>query len=315
MREFFQELRLRVHSGLTRSQMADEGASGLEDMEGRGCLAPGRWFEKLFGFNERADGTAERWQEIKANFELLSDLTEPPCAAALPPPQTLKSLANNKKWRVGTFGTPTLGDLRRGAKRALRAKRDADPTFLQGKPRLSFEYGDVAELLVSERFRHASFQVASQFNCLEFVSPRMTPEDGIAIYEGDRTQGPACSIACAPATVVRNYFAQDGQNAINTLQQTLAMLEESRDSTEAGSSPRQCVQVKGGYTFPTSDESLSELRQRFEAMGVFRHGKAGDNDNPVDLSCLETPSGTRSCTVECKMIPRLIDHRCLPDDA
>ena len=175
--------------------------------------------------------------------------------------------------------------------------------------------GNAKSLHLDQANAGSVFMVASQFNCLEFVSPHMTPEDGIAIYEGDRTQGPACSIACAPATVVRNYFAQDGQNAINTLQQTLAMLEESRDSTEAGSSPRQCVQVKGGYTFPTSDESLSELRQRFEAMGVFRHGKAGDNDNPVDLSCLETPSGTRSCTVECKMIPRLIDHRCLPDDA
>ena len=311
----FHKLRVKLLYWSTRSRMADDGASSFETVEERGCLAQGRWFEKLFGFNERADGTAERWQEIKANFELLSDLTEPPCAAALPPPQTLKSLANNKKWRVGTFGTPTLGDLRRGAMQALHAKRSADPTFLRGKPRLSFEYGDVAELLVSERFRHASFQVASQFNCLEFVSPRMTPEDGIAIYEGDRTQGPACSIACAPATVVRNYFAQDGQNAINTLQQTLAMLEESRDSSEVGSSPRQCVQVKGGYTFPTGDGSLSELRQRFEAMGLFRHGKAGDNDNPVDLSCLETPSGTRSCTVECIMIPCLHDHPCPPDDA
>jgi len=45
------------------------------------------------------------------------------------------------------------------------------------------------------------------------VSPEVTPEDGISIYAMDRTQGPACSIACAPGTVVRNYFVDVGEHA------------------------------------------------------------------------------------------------------
>ena len=49
-------------------------------------------------------------------------------------------------------------------------------------------------------------QVASGFNCLEFVSEDSCPEDGITCYELDRTQGPACAISCAPATLYRNYF-------------------------------------------------------------------------------------------------------------
>lgn len=38
------------------------------------------------------------------------------------------------------------------------------------------------------------------------VSPNITPEDGIARYSGDATQGPACAIACAAGTIYRNYF-------------------------------------------------------------------------------------------------------------
>ena len=41
----------------------------------------------------------------------------------------------------------------------------------------------------------ALFQVASQLNLLEMTGPEVTPEDGVTIYQDDRTQGPACAIA------------------------------------------------------------------------------------------------------------------------
>ncbi|MCK5683507.1 hypothetical protein KAJ27_05280 [bacterium] len=50
------------------------------------------------------------------------------------------------------------------------------------------------------------FQVASQFNLLEMVSPGVTPEEGVGRYEHDHTQGPACAIACGVGTIYRNYF-------------------------------------------------------------------------------------------------------------
>jgi hypothetical protein len=40
------------------------------------------------------------------------------------------------------------------------------------------------------------FQAASQFNCLEFPGPECKPEDGVTAYFCDRTQGPACALAC-----------------------------------------------------------------------------------------------------------------------
>jgi hypothetical protein len=54
---------------------------------------------------------------------------------------------------------------------------------------------------------NAVFQAASQFNSLEFVSQHVTPENGVQGYASDKTQGPACSVVCGPATVYRNYFA------------------------------------------------------------------------------------------------------------
>jgi hypothetical protein len=38
------------------------------------------------------------------------------------------------------------------------------------------------------------------------MSPEITPERGVGIYEYDRTQGPACAIAAGAGTIFRNYF-------------------------------------------------------------------------------------------------------------
>lgn len=43
-------------------------------------------------------------------------------------------------------------------------------------------------------------QVASQFNCLEFIKPSVTPEKGVTIYADDYTQGPSCAISCGAGT-------------------------------------------------------------------------------------------------------------------
>jgi hypothetical protein len=138
---------------------------------------------------------------------------------------------------------------------------------------------DVASLLNKRENRLATFQVASQLNCLEFVGPDVTPERGVAIYSMDHTQGPACSIACGPATVYRNYFVplgdQVGQSAhrqIENARELLAKLGEG------------LVEVRGGYTLATdaalrhvnkildskNDAELDELR------GLLRVGVHSD---------------------------------------
>ena len=65
---------------------------------------------------------------------------------------------------------------------------------------------DVQSLMANPVAGGATFQVASQFNMLEMISPEATPEAGVDLYELDRTQGPACAIACGAGTIHRNYF-------------------------------------------------------------------------------------------------------------
>merc|ERR1711966_121066 len=95
------------------------------------------------------------------------------------------------------------------------------------------------------------FQAASQFNCLEFVSESVTPERGITCYQNDPTQGPACATACAAGTVVRNYFALDGEAQSKDRQiQNLKDCEELIENDK-----RNYFKVIGGYTL-SNDHSL-----------------------------------------------------------
>jgi hypothetical protein len=95
----------------------------------------------------------------------------------------------------------------------------------------------------------------SQFNCLEFMAPSVTPEDGISGYEHDHTQGPACSIACRPGTVVRNYFApvkqQDGSTTCG--QRAQARVNNADDLLQALGAKAPRVQVKNGYMMAEDD--------------------------------------------------------------
>ena len=52
--------------------------------------------------------------------------------------------------------------------------------------------GNVAKLHADPALSGSVFQVASQFNVLEMVSPDVGPDAGVTGYVHDRTQGPAC---------------------------------------------------------------------------------------------------------------------------
>lgn len=108
-------------------------------------------------------------------------------------------------------------------------------------------------------------QVASQFNALEFVHAKCTPEDGIGGYERDRTQGPACSIACGPATVVRNYFVPVSTgNALQRGQSAEHQLNNADDLLARLGCPAEEVRVTNGYMM-ASDEGLRCLAAAIEA--------------------------------------------------
>jgi hypothetical protein len=146
------------------------------------------WFSSLFGFSE-TDYTTAKAKLYLARNENGQNI--------------MMSRDSNKSYLAGEFRTPLLSELRVEAlhNEGVMKLKQADSALT-----VEFVYGDVSVLHADGKYRHATFQAASQFNCLEFISPNITPEHGISGYEHDRTQGPACSIACGAGTAYRNYF-------------------------------------------------------------------------------------------------------------
>ena len=139
------------------------------------------WFQRLTGFPERS------YDETRAKLSVGDG--------------RLHSKVNRKSWAVGELQVASLQSLRERA-----TVTDAP----RGRPKLSIVEGDVRKLHRAAEYEGALFQVASQFNALEMTGPTITPEHGVAGYEHDHTQGPACAIAAGAATIYRNYFAAVG---------------------------------------------------------------------------------------------------------
>lgn len=150
------------------------------------------WFEKLVGFRE------ETPEQVRENITVDGNV--------------LRSRVNGREFKCGELETPLLAELKE------RAEVVADRT---GRTSVREAVADVQQLHRDPLNANALFQVASQFNLLEMVSPRYTPEQGVAIYENDGTQGPACAIAAGAGTIYRNYFAevngQTGQSRTNQI--------------------------------------------------------------------------------------------------
>lgn len=205
---------------------------------------PKTWFATLFGFEETHYAATQR------NFVL--DGTR------------LRSVVNGREFDVGTFTTPSLEQLR-------EATRGRCPGRLQLR---HIVVDDALELHAQAENAGALFQVASQFNCLEFAGPEATPELGVTCYASDPTQGPACALAAAAATVYRNYFApvngRAGQTAANQLNNLDALAQ--RLGT-AG----QLFEVRNGYTHSDAERLTalaSALRShaREDLLGLVKIG-------------------------------------------
>ncbi len=190
------------------------------------------WFKQLFGFEERT-GPGD-YARTKEQFELRGETQ-------------LRSLANGEVFTIGTFSTPTLQQLRDEAQRIPKVAGRAPK-------KISVEIGDVLELHARPENEGALFQAASQFNCLEMAKPDAVPEDGVSIYETDLTQGPACALACAAATVYRNYFVPMGHGSARSFGQTA---QSQMDNLDELSHRAQQLQghnrgpfwtVRNGYT-------------------------------------------------------------------
>lgn len=196
------------------------------------------WFNDLFGFEERSP------QQVRTHLEVDGSV--------------LRSRANGASYRIGVLETPSLGELRT---RAGRLPVDRAP---HAPIRVRNIVGEAGALHADPGNAGALFQVASQFNLLEMVSPSISPEDGVTRYIYDRTQGPACAIAAGAATVYRNHLAMvDGKEGQDSDRQ----IDCLRDVHEALSPDGQPLwEMRNGYALPTGP-TLTHFNRRFSELG------------------------------------------------
>jgi len=197
--------------------------------------SPIMWFEELTGFTEESP------QQVRTNITVAGN--------------ALKSLVNEKALVFGELETPSLAELR---------ERVRSSEYKVGQISVREVVANVQHLHTDESNAGSLFQVASQFNLLEMVSPGVTPEHGVGIYENDRTQGPACAIAAGAGTIYRNYFAmvngRTGQSASNQIDCLVDI------GGALGNSENRLWEMRNGYALATQS-GLVEIGQRLRAAG------------------------------------------------
>jgi len=191
------------------------------------------WFETLTGFRE------ESTKQVHENMSVNGNL--------------LKSRINGKEYACGLFDTLSLAELR---------DRVNQTEGNSGKLSAREVIADVQQLHIKKSNAGSLFQVASQFNLLEMVSPNVTPEQGVGGYEYDRTQGPACAIAAGAGTIYRNYFVDVNGNPGQTAKNQIDCLADI--GTALGNSNNRLWEMRNGYAL-ASLEGLMEINNKIKS--------------------------------------------------
>ena len=190
------------------------------------------WFEALTGFEE--DNPDQVRKNISVNGLIL------------------KSHINGEQFIVGRLETPSLAELRN------RIKNKVTP---RGNISVREVVANTQHLHSDKENTNALFQVASQFNLLEMVSPDVTPERGVDGYEYDLTQGPACAISAGAGTIYRNYFAKvNGRTGQSTMNQIDCL---SDLGAALGNSDNHLWEMRNGYAL-ASENGLIEITNKLK---------------------------------------------------
>jgi len=188
------------------------------------------WFEALTGFREASP------QRVRENIIVDGEV--------------LKSRVNGKAMNCGRLETPSLAELR---ERVRGNKCEA------GGISVREVVANVQSLHTDESLAGSLFQVASQFNLLEMVSPSITPEQGVGIYENDHTQGPACAIAAGAGTIYRNYFAGADGHVGQTARDQINCLADMGEAL--GNADSDLWEMRNGYALASHD-GLIKISER-----------------------------------------------------
>lgn len=264
----------------------------------------GSWFSKTFGFeeySESARNAQDAMQKVREHMEYD------------PSSHTLKSNANGRVFRVGEFGIPSQQELRSKLEELQGGNKSTEDLIS-----LENIAGDVRTLILDPANEGSVFQAASQFNTLEMINPQVSPEDGIENYIADRTQGPACAMACPSGTLFRNYFAsfpelghrgpgQTSRESIDTSKDMIQLLKEATKAKEV------VATSKNGYLLVTSETSMVELSQSLQALDESKRDEVLEEARGVlrqgVMWSTETQTGHEVAQVYCSACPISYDKR------
>lgn len=195
------------------------------------------WFDQLTGFTE------ENPEQVRGNLEIKEN--------------KLISKVNGKEYVFGRLEVVSLEELRNTTR----------PMSVAGsKIQVSEVVGNIQDFHKDPLNEGAFFQAASQFNLLEMVGPGVTPERGVGIYENDRTQGPACAIACGAGTIYRNYFCDtNGETGQSRNNQIDCLKDIGEELENEGSS---LWTMTNGYALANSKECLQTVSERIKSKSV-----------------------------------------------
>lgn len=145
------------------------------------------WFEKLFGFKEIPE-------TVQSKFTISTDENGD---------SFLISQVNNKKYSIGTF--------------KCRDLKSFDSTPMRDGGKFNIIVGDGSEnvdadIIMCETNPEndgSTFQMASNFNCLDHLPGKKPPNGYISEYITHHEQGGPGTVVCGPAVLYRQYFVDE----------------------------------------------------------------------------------------------------------
>jgi hypothetical protein len=171
--------------------------------------------------------------------------------------------AAGRTWRAGRFTPLSIGQLRTRAARSPTSERARVRLWVLDGASPATDIGS----LQGNAGGDALFQVASQFNCLEAPSPRMT---SVESYFDDYTQGPRASISAFPGTLLRHYSAPDASGGRFVQTNDGRQIELLADVCDPG-----MATVRNGYLLAKNVTNpkafIARLEERFDMIRVGVH--------------------------------------------
>lgn len=271
--------------------------------------SPASWFTKLFGFVETELSVGVNTDRVRSKVEFSRNADGV---------YILRCPHNGNEFLIGEFTLSSVQELREQLGGVGGTGADIGLVFSQ-------MIGDVKLLHCDPANAGAVFQAASQFNCLEMTHPSVTPQDGIENYLLDRTQGPACAMACAAGTFYRNYLVpvalvsnidahhvpshsstsslspprvvpgQEGSWQINTMVDIETILHNHE---------KNYWKMMNGYLLPVHEDSLEKLNKSIHFTAIEERSllvsslRVGIQSNTQVTSAVTSEGSTQHCVTQ-----------------